>query len=116
MQISSATQSPGKSSVRKNSAGKTGAMILKLTPLYCGHGRAECGSTVSSGKLNAPVDCAGGRSHLKPLQQWNVLGMVDKVEPFFLYLNGRRCVRQHLNGVALFQVVLESNSANRTAR
>ena len=62
------------------------------------------------------VDCAGGRSHLKPLQQWNVLGMVDKVEPFFLYLNGRRCVRQHLNGVALFQVVLESNSANQTAR
>src|SRR4249920_1414224 len=52
------------------------------------------------------VDGIGGCPHLKPLQQRNVLRMVDKVEVLLLNLNGCGRVRQHLNRIAFFQVRL----------
>jgi hypothetical protein len=33
----------------KNGAGRTGANDFATTPLYCGQGKAECGSVVVSG-------------------------------------------------------------------
>ncbi len=52
------------------------------------------------------INCARASAHLKPLQQWNVLGMIDEVKVLFLDLNGGGCVSQYLDRVTLFEIVL----------
>lgn len=52
------------------------------------------------------INCARARAHLKPLQQRNVLRMVDEIEVLFLDLNRGSCVGQYLDRIAFFQVVL----------
>src|SRR5689334_21412991 len=52
------------------------------------------------------VDGIGGCSHLKPLQQRNVLRVVSKGEVWLLNRDGYRGIGQNLNRIALFQIVL----------
>src|SRR4029077_7164514 len=46
------------------------------------------------------------RTHFKPLQQGNILRVIGKVKISFLYGDGYCRIRQHLNGITLFQIAL----------
>src|ERR1043166_4424922 len=52
------------------------------------------------------VNGIGGCSHLKPLQQRNVLRVVGEGEMWLFNGDRYRGVRQHLNRIAFFQIVL----------
>src|SRR6185312_244382 len=61
------------------------------------------------------VDCAGGGSHLKPLQQRNVLRVVSKREVLLLYGDGSGSIRQDLDWITLFEIGLADFCVRRLA-
>ena len=52
------------------------------------------------------IDGIRSGSHLKPLQQWNVLRVVSKGEVWLLNRDRYRCISQYFNRITFFQVVL----------
>src|SRR3954454_1824331 len=67
-------------------------------------------------EAESAINRARARAHLKPLQQRNVLGMVDEIEPCFLDLNRGSCVDQYLDRITLFKVVLAHSRSCRFSR
>lgn len=62
------------------------------------------------------INCARTGTHLKPLQEWNVLGMIDEIEVLFLDLNRGCGISQYFNRITFFKVVLAHSRIGRLAR
>src|SRR5215472_17793095 len=59
------------------------------------------------------IDGIGGRAHLKPLQQGNILRVVGEVEASFLHGDWSGGVRQNLDWITLFEIPLTKLGGRR---
>src|SRR5260370_9888012 len=68
------------------------------------------------GEAECAVDCIRGCSHLKPLQQRYVLGVIGEHLVTFPEKDGHHCVGKHFDRIALLEIVLTKMRVGRLVR